>query len=389
MRALEADGFGRSLTGLLLTVILFGLWMTWSVLGRVDLYEVTDRARLEVARASTVLQAPVDGRVAASRLALGNDVKAGDVLLELDARAERLQLQEEQARLSSIPRQIDALRDEAQAAEQARRDEQQASIAALDQARAQQREVDANARFAEQDAERLRLLRVDGLIAERDYVRSRADAQSRRASADSYQAQITRLAREQRTRETDREVRLRQVQEDITRLEAQRTAGAATIDRLRYEIERRLVLAPIAGRLGEVEILRTGSVVRQGDKLCSIVPSGRVRVIAEFPPASALGRVRPGQPARLRLQGFPWTQYGSIMATVESVGSEVRDGRVRVELVIEPKTRTAIPIQHGLPGSVEVRVEQVSPATLALRATGRLVTSPKTVVVPEATQVAP
>ena len=92
--------------------------------------------------------------------------------------------------------------------------------------------------------------------------------------------------------------------------------------------------------------------------------------------------------ARLRLQGFPWTQYGSIAATVESVGSEVRDGRVRVELAIDPHNHTTIPIQHGLPGSVEVQVEQVSPATLALRAAGRLVTSPKTLAVSEARQTA-
>jgi multidrug resistance efflux pump len=389
MRTLEADGFGRSLIGLLLTIILLGLWVMWFFLGRVDRYEVTDTARLEVERASTALQAPVDGRVAASHLSLGKEVKAGDVLLELDAHAERLQLQEEQARLSSIPPQIDALRAEMQSAEQARRDEQQASIAAVDQARAQQRESEATAQFAEQDAERLRRLRADGLIPERDYVRSRADAQSRRASSDSFQAQVTRLAREQRTRETDREVRLRQIQEEITRLEAQRTTSGATIDRLRYEIERRVVLAPIAGRLGDVEILRAGSVVGQGDKLCSIVPSGGVKVIAEFPPASAIGHIQPGQPARLRLQGFPWTQYGSIGATVQSVGSEVRDGRVRVELAIDPNTHTAIPIQHGLPGSVEVKVEQVSPATLALRAAGRLVTSPKTVFVSEARPATP
>jgi len=389
MRTLDADGFGRSLIGLLLTVIVLGLWAAWFFLGRVDRYEVTDIARLEVERASTALQSPADGRVAASHLALGAEVKAGDVLIELDAHAERLQLQEEQARLSSIPRQIDALRAEMQAAEQARRDEQQASSAALDQAEAQQRESEANAKFAEEDADRLRRLRADGLIPERDYVRSRADAQSRRASAESFQAQITRLGREQRTRGTDREVRLRQIEEEITRLEAQRTASTATIDRLRYEIERRKVLAPIGGRLGDVEILRAGSVVKQGDKLCSIVPSGEVKVIAEFPPASAIGRVRPGQSARLRLQGFPWTQYGSIGATVQSVGSEVRDGRIRVELAIDPNTHTTIPIQHGLPGSVEVQVERVSPAILALRAAGRLVTSPKTVFVSEAKQTTP
>jgi pyruvate-ferredoxin/flavodoxin oxidoreductase len=97
----------------------------------------------------------------------------------------------------------------------------------------------------------------------------------------------------------------------------------------------------------------------------------------EFLPPAALGRIRPGQPARLRLQGFPWTQYGSIGAMVSDVASEVRDGRVRVELVIDPRAASPIPLQHGLPGTVEVEVERVSPATLTLRAAGQLVAAPR------------
>jgi membrane fusion protein (multidrug efflux system) len=39
---------------------------------------------------------------------------------------------------------------------------------------------------------------------------------------------------------------------------------------------------------------------------------------------------------------------------------------------------TSIPLQHGLPGSVEVQVEEVSPAVLVLRTAGQLAASPKT-----------
>ena len=180
---------------------------------------------------------------------------------------------------------------------------------------------------------------------------------------------------EQQTRDSEREVRLRRVQLEITRLEGERATATAAIERLQYEVEQRHVRAAVSGRLGEVEALRIGAVVREGDKLGVVVPSGAVRVIAEFLPSAALGRIRPGQPARMRLQGFPWAQYGTISATVASVGSEVRDGRVRVELVVNG-SGARIPIQHGLPGSVEVQVEYASPASLALRAAGRLVAAP-------------
>jgi hypothetical protein len=91
----------------------------------------------------------------------------------------------------------------------------------------------------------------------------------------------------------------------------------------------------------------------------------------------ALGRVQTGQPALLRLDSFPWTQYGSLAATVASVASEVRDGRVRVELMVASEPTARLPLQHGLRGTVEVEVEQAAPATLVLRAAGQLLASPR------------
>ena len=54
------------------------------------------------------------------------------------------------------------------------------------------------------------------------------------------------------------------------------------------------------------------------------------------------------------------------------MASEVRDGRVRVELAVRPEAAPLIPLQHGLPGTIEVEVDHVSPAILVLRTAGLL-----------------
>jgi membrane fusion protein (multidrug efflux system) len=60
------------------------------------------------------------------------------------------------------------------------------------------------------------------------------------------------------------------------------------------------------------------------------------------------------------------------------VANEARDGAIRVELRLVPEALTTIPLQHGLPGTVEVEVERVSPAALVLRGVGqRLGVSPR------------
>jgi multidrug resistance efflux pump len=151
---------------------------------------------------------------------------------------------------------------------------------------------------------------------------------------------------------------------------------SAEITRLEDEVDRRLIRAPVSGSLGEVANLRVGSVVRDGEKLATVVPEGKLRIVASFQPPDALGRIRPGQYARMRLEGFPWTQFGSVAGTVTSVASEVRDGRIRVELAVNPNLVSRIPMQHGLPGTVEVQVEKISPATLVLRMVGRELARP-------------
>ena len=112
-------------------------------------------------------------------------------------------------------------------------------------------------------------------------------------------------------------------------------------------------------------------------KTVHIIP-GMLKIMTDFLPPAALGRIQPGQPARLRLKGFPWTQYGAVAATVTSVASEVRNGWVRVERAVRSDAASPIPLQHGLPGAIEVKVDHVSPATLVLRTAGPLFAGPGT-----------
>jgi membrane fusion protein (multidrug efflux system) len=153
-------------------------------------------------------------------------------------------------------------------------------------------------------------------------------------------------------------------------LEGLRAASESTVVRRETEAERRRIRAPVSGRIGEVNAIQIGAVVREGERLASIIPQGVVRVVAEFS-APSLGRVKPGQPARLRLDGFPWTQYGYVNATVTSVAGETRDQRVRVELAVRPAPDSRIPLQHGMPGAVEIEVERVAPLALLARSLGQ------------------
>ena len=376
MRSLGADGQRRTLLGLALAFAVLGAWGAWLFLARVTLYEVTSEARLEAEQAGYTVEAAAAGRVVNTRLALGQEVKAGDVLAELDTDEQQHRLEEERARLSTVAPQIEALAREVVSEQQGVEDSRQAHRVALEEARARVREVESAAQFKEEEAQRLAGLFKEGVIAEMEVLRVRAEARSRRAEVESLQHAVSKLERQQRTDESERRVRVDKLLREKTELEGQRATTAATISRLQNEIERRTIRAPASGQLGEVTTSKTGAVVSAGDKLGTVVPDGTLKIVAEFPP-SALGRVRAGQGARMRLASFPWTQYGSLNAVVTRIAGESRDGKIRVELSVRADAPSSIPLQHGLPGVVEIEVERVSPATLLLR-TVKLLTTPST-----------
>ena len=374
--ALNADRFRGSLLGLLLVAAVLIAWAAWFFYARITLYEITDKARLEIISASHPVEAQVAGRVVALQLVLGQEVRAGDILVEIDAEPQELQRKEEVARRVVLDPQLSALHDEMAAVTAGLEVERQAVLVSQDQARAQLREAEEAARFAALEAERIGRMNAAGLVPELDFLRAKSDAEKRLATVDSLRISVQKLEQDQKTRESDRKTRLEQLKRQVTEIEGQIVTVTAAIRRVEQEIERRRIRAPVSGRLGEVAELRVGMVVAEGTKLATVVPAGRLKVIADFLPPAALGRVRPGQTARLRLQGFPWMQYGSVPAVVTGVSSEVRSGMVRVELEVRPAPGSSIPLQHGLPGTVEVDVERISPAMLVMRAAGTLLARP-------------
>jgi membrane fusion protein (multidrug efflux system) len=373
-RLLEGDDSHAWGLTAIVAVIVLCVWILWFFLARVAIYKVSDAARLESGGAAYQVQAPVAGRVVFSVLNLGLQVEKGRVLVQLDDEAERRKLQEERTARTVLAPQLEAIRDQIKAEEAALAASEETARVALNQARAQLHGAVEALRYAEDKARRYEQGR--GAVAEIDLLQAKAQAQERRTAVDTDRLEIARLERDEMTRERDRAAHIDDLKKQASGLEGQVETKAATIVRLEYESEERKIRAPVTGSLAEIAPLRVGTVVGEGERLASIVPSRTIYAVAEFVPSEALGHIRPGQRAWIRLKGFPWTEYGSLAATVVSVASEIRDGSIRVEFMVHVNPTSTVPIQHGLPGMVEVETERVTPATLVLRAAGQLLTKP-------------
>jgi multidrug resistance efflux pump len=346
---------------------------------RVGLLAVSATARLEVAQASHPVDTPVGGSVLVSALVLGQHVRAGDTLVTLDVQAQTLSVSEERARLAGVGAQLERLQAEIAEQDVHRANAASATNAARSEARARHGEAVAVADLARDQEQRVVRLAAAGLASQADVARARAESTQKIAASEAAHLAIARIDAEQRQKDTEVRIEIERLRRQAAELRAALNSGAAAIDRMRHEGALRRITAPVSGRLAEVANLRMGTVLATGDRVATIVPDdSSLRVVADFGAAEAFGRIRPGQRADVRLDGFPFTQYGSLPAVVANVASELRDGRVRVELTLAG-TVAGVPLQHGLPGSVQIEVERLSPAALVLRAAGqRLATSTHT-----------
>jgi membrane fusion protein (multidrug efflux system) len=369
LRALDADRSRRRIGPPLIAAVLLA-WTTWFLLGRVAVYEVTDRARLEVKAAAHPLAAPVDGRVLETRLTIGREVREGEVLVALDADAQRLAIEEQRARLCALAARRESLGKEIRAEQEALTAREKGRAEARAEARALVLEAEARMRAAEFQAQASERLSRRDAVSRETLLKDQAEAEARRAQARALTLATARGEQDRLIQESDRRTELAGLERMQAEIEGEMAIAAAAIRTLEHEVERRRVRAPVSGRVGESAEVRPGTVVRAGQRLGAVVPPGRPRVVAHFPVA-AVERIRPGQPAWVRLEGFPWTQYGALAAAVADAGNEPSAGLIRVELTLAPGRATSIPLAHGLPGSAEVEVERVSPAVLVLRAAGQ------------------
>lgn len=376
LRSIYTERSHLPLWGILILMILLICWASWFFTVKVPIYTVTDAARLEIDQASHPIQTSIDGKINEIFMNLGQEVHAGTILLRLDDKLYKLRKKETQDRYDSLSAQLSALREQISQEETLLEEEGKIALIRLQEAQSKYQEGDIAAVFAEDEVKRLNKLYDQGALSQTGLLKAKSEAEKQRASAEALRISLGRLKGECHVQEKKRQTRLSQLRQQLLHIEGEIQNSATIMEQLDYEIEKHHIRAPVAGAIAEVADLHTGMFVEEGFRFGAILPIGRLRVVAFFGPAVALGKICPGQKAFLRMKGFSWLEYGRVEAMVQKVSQEIRHGQVRVDLEVVDKS-SSIPLQHGQPVRVEIETERITPATLVLRKAGN-VFDPKT-----------
>ncbi|WP_432287691.1 HlyD family type I secretion periplasmic adaptor subunit [Aminobacter sp. BA135] len=107
-------------------------------------------------------------------------------------------------------------------------------------------------------------------------------------------------------------------------IEVDRTIGILRQDLAKAELFERasILMAPVAGRVQQVEVGTLGDVVQSGQQLMVVVPDGTALEIEAMLLNKDKGFVREGQDARIKLEAFPFTRYGTLNGKVATVSND-------------------------------------------------------------------
>jgi membrane fusion protein (multidrug efflux system) len=359
--------------------------VTWAVAAEVPIVKVSSQARIEPHNAVFRIEPPSAGRVVRSMLNLDEDIREGDLLIEFDTRAERLELDQSKATTVALDQELTVIREQiankkVEASATGKVDE-----VAIREAMEKEQEIAPRHRLAQERAQ-LALKSPAGSTSELEKLERTTDVDALGFAKTAQSLAVIRLKREQGVRGQTLTAQLLGLKREELRVEGQLRELEVAIERLEYQIEKKHYRAPASGHLVDVAELGVGAFIADGQRLGTIVANdAAVRVRARFP-KEVVGMIQPGQTAQLKLDGYPWTIYGTVPAKVTRVGTEpglvatpeAIPGTVRVELDIEPPADSRIQLHHGMTATVEVEVARVSPIALLMRSIGEWRAAPTT-----------
>lgn len=161
-------------------------------------------------------------------------------------------------------------------------------------------------------------------------------------------------------------VESRQVMDTVAQLaevEGQLAQADPALRVSRYNAERDLLRAPVAGQVSGVARLGPGTVVSGGTTMMEVVPTGRALIVEALIPPQDVDDVRVGSKATLRFTTINPREHGSYDGTVLTLSpAKVTGGngiggfhaQIRVD---DPAAleRDGVRLQPGLPVAVQVR----------------------------------
>lgn len=246
-----------------------------------------------------VLSAKVSGYVKALPLGDYEQVKAGDLIAQIDPADYELAVAAARAEQSKAQAHLDNLDGEI-AQQQAR----------IKQAQVKLRSVQVRVRQYRNNPSRQARLVKEGALSRQGYENAQADLDEAISQGEAATAQVELAKNSLKVLQGQRAIRT-----------ADLKSAEAALESARRNLGYTRIVAPFDGVLNKRHV-QVGSLLNQGTQIVSIVPLEQAYVIANYK-ETQLAHVQPGQPVELTVDGLPGGSWrGRVVEIAPMSGAE-------------------------------------------------------------------
>lgn len=277
----------------------------------------SDYAATLDSRQSVRVQPRVEGQISAIYVQAGDRVKAGQVLMQIDAAEQQAQVASREAASATAAADIaSATARVSSAAETLRSLEARRAAAASD------------VEFNRKEYERFRQLAQDGATSQQNADQRRNALQTAEATLRSAEAEI------QAQRSS-----VAEAQATVARSQRALEEARANVSERQAQLQNYTIVAPVAGVVGNIPV-KEGDVVNNTTALLTVTQNDRLEIQIQIPLEEA-SQLRPGLPVRLLDDRDREVQRGRISFIAPNVDPTTQSVQVKASFDNASNLRTA------------------------------------------------
>ncbi len=335
-------------------LLLAGVLVPWAIMAKVD--EIgTARGRLEPKGKIVRLDAPISGTVMSIEAQEGEKVTKGETILQLESELVKSELQQQQQKLTAQQNQLNQLqllRNQQLISLQTQKQQNQAQEfekeALIEQAEkaietsesahqvakiryiAAQEKVPRYRQAHEQGALSKDLLSeavqqaeeyqetIKQTAAEIAQARSRLAEQKRGLSSLVQANNLAILKSQEEYKNTERQ---------ITTLQGEIAQTQSLINGLKYQLQQRILYAPVEGTIFQLSVQKPGAVLQTGQMIAKIAPKGSPLVLRGRISSRESGFLEVGLPVKLKFDAYPFQDYGIVPGKLTWISPDSRSSQ--------------------------------------------------------------
>ncbi|MEA5512388.1 HlyD family efflux transporter periplasmic adaptor subunit [Crocosphaera sp. UHCC 0190] len=154
------------------------------------------------------------------------------------------------------------------------------------------------------------------------------------------QAELTGKKAEAQRAQLEASQRIQQLAVEITQLQGKIAESKNLLVAAQAKLKYRYLRAPVSGTVLSLNLKNAGQVLEAGQTVAEIAPEGTPLVVSAVLPTQEAGFVKPGMPVKVKLDAYPYQDYGVIPGQVTEISADAKSDEklgefYRVEVKLE------------------------------------------------------